>query len=166
LILFSLRNRVSPVSPESVTAGRSIVGNRTFVSDGRSYPRTRGSLIFVPPVQCEIAHLREMISNRQQHIPITELIGRLNLHLPGWKNYYGKRHCGMAMHRINWQVENRLRKHLRRRDHKIFMLILKVRIADEDPGIRGDSNSAQLVCGVAKKQSPRFRRPSQKRSHR
>ncbi len=31
------------------------------------------------------------------------------------------------------------------------MLILEVRIADEDPGIRGDSNSAQLVCGVAKK---------------
>ena len=55
-----------------------------------------------------------MISNRQQHLPITELIGRLNLHLPGWKNYYGKRHCGMAMQRINWQVENRLRKHLRR----------------------------------------------------
>ena len=69
-------------------------------------------------VQREIAQLRAMISNRQQHIPITELIGRLNLHLRGWKNYYGKRHCGAAMQRINWQVENRLRKHLRRRSQR------------------------------------------------
>jgi RNA-directed DNA polymerase len=66
-------------------------------------------------VQREIAQLRAMISNRQQHIPVTELIGRLNLHLREWKNYYGKRHCGAAMQRINCQVENRLRKHLRRR---------------------------------------------------
>ena len=69
-------------------------------------------------VQREIAQLRAMISNRQQHIPITELIGRLNLHLRGWQNYYGKRHCGAAMQRINWQVENRLRKHLRRRSQR------------------------------------------------
>jgi hypothetical protein len=59
-----------------------------------------------------------MISNRQQHIPVTELIEQLNRHLRGWKNYYGKWHCGAAMKRINWQVENRLRKHLRRRSQR------------------------------------------------
>jgi RNA-directed DNA polymerase len=69
-------------------------------------------------IQREIARLREMISNRQQHIPITELIGQLNLHLRGWKNYYGKWHCGAAMRRINWHLENRLRRHLRRRSQR------------------------------------------------
>ena len=69
-------------------------------------------------IQRETAQLRAMISNRQQHIPITELIGQLNLHLRGWKNYYGKWHCGAAMQRINWQLENRLRRHLRRRSQR------------------------------------------------
>ena len=69
-------------------------------------------------VQRENAQLRIMISNRQQHIPVTDLIGQLNLHLRGWKNYYGKWHCGAAMKWINWQVENRLRRHLRRRSQR------------------------------------------------
>ena len=69
-------------------------------------------------VQRETAQLRAMISNRQQHIPITELIGQLNLHLRGWKNYYGKWHCGAAMRRINLHLENRLRRHLRRRSQR------------------------------------------------
>jgi RNA-directed DNA polymerase len=68
--------------------------------------------------QREIARLREMVSNKQQHIPITELIGRINLHLQGWKAYYGKWHCGAAMRKINWHVENRLIRHLRRRSQR------------------------------------------------
>jgi RNA-directed DNA polymerase len=62
--------------------------------------------------------VREMISNKQQHIPITELIGHLNRHLRGWKVYYGKWHCGAAMQKINWHVENRVRRHLRRRSQR------------------------------------------------
>lgn len=56
-------------------------------------------------VQRERVQLQAMISNRQQYIPVTDLIGQLNLHLRGWKNYYGKWHCGAAMKWINWQVE-------------------------------------------------------------
>jgi RNA-directed DNA polymerase len=69
-------------------------------------------------VQRETAQLRVMISNRQQHIPVTEFIEQLNRHLRGWKNYYGKWHCGAAMKRINRHVENRLRRHLRRRSQR------------------------------------------------
>jgi hypothetical protein len=47
-----------------------------------------------------------MISNKQQHIPVTELIGDINRHLRGWKAYYGKWHCGAAMQKINWHVES------------------------------------------------------------
>jgi RNA-directed DNA polymerase len=59
-----------------------------------------------------------MISNKQQHIPVTELIGHINRHLRGWKAYYGKWHCGAAMRKINWHVENRVIKHLRRRSQR------------------------------------------------
>ena len=33
--------------------------------------------------QREVARVREMISNKQQHIPVTELIGHINRHLRG-----------------------------------------------------------------------------------
>jgi hypothetical protein len=75
-------------------------------------------------VQRETAQLRAMISNRQQHIPVIELIEQLNRHLRGWKNYYGKWHCGAAMKRINWYVENRLRRHLRRRSQRPWRSVL------------------------------------------
>jgi RNA-directed DNA polymerase len=68
--------------------------------------------------QREVARVREMISNKQQHIPVTELIGDINRHLRGWKAYYGKWHCGAAMRKINWHVENRVIKHLRRRSQR------------------------------------------------
>jgi hypothetical protein len=44
--------------------------------------------------QREVARVREMISNKQQRIPVTELIGHINRHLRGWKAYYRKWHCG------------------------------------------------------------------------
>lgn len=69
-------------------------------------------------VQREIARMREMVSNRQHHIPIPVLIGRINLQLRGWKAYYGKWPCGAAMQKINWHLENRLRRHLRRRSQR------------------------------------------------
>jgi RNA-directed DNA polymerase len=68
--------------------------------------------------QREVTRVREMISNKQQHIPVTELIGHINRHLRGWKAYYGKWHCGAAMRKINWHVENRVIKHLRRRSQR------------------------------------------------
>jgi RNA-directed DNA polymerase len=52
--------------------------------------------------QREVARVREMISNKQQHIPVTELIGDINRHLRGWKAYYGEWHCGAAMRKIKW----------------------------------------------------------------
>jgi len=33
--------------------------------------------------QREVARVREMISNKQQHIPVTELIGHINRHFTG-----------------------------------------------------------------------------------
>jgi RNA-directed DNA polymerase len=59
-----------------------------------------------------------MISNKQQYIPVTEIIAHVNRHLRGWKGYYGKWHCGAAMRKINWHVENLVIKHLRRRSQR------------------------------------------------
>lgn len=48
----------------------------------------------------EVARVREMISNKQQHIPVTELIGHINRHLRGWKAYYDSpRRCDVVTFR-------------------------------------------------------------------
>ena len=68
--------------------------------------------------QREIARVREMISNKQQHIPVTELIGHINRHLRGWKAYYGTLWSCHAEDQL--ARGNRVIKHLRRRSQRLW----------------------------------------------
>src|SRR6516165_341871 len=68
--------------------------------------------------QREVARVREMISNKQQHIPVTELIGHINRHLRGWKAYYGTLWSCHAEDQL--ARGNRVIKHLRRRSQRLW----------------------------------------------
>jgi RNA-directed DNA polymerase len=62
--------------------------------------------------------LHGMINKKQSHTPLPELIGRLNGHLKGWANDYRRGHSRCAFRDINWFVEKRLWRHLRRRSQR------------------------------------------------
>jgi len=62
--------------------------------------------------------LRGMINGKQSHTPLPELIGRLNRHLKGWANYYRQGYSRCAFGDINWFVQKRLWRHLRRRSQR------------------------------------------------
>jgi RNA-directed DNA polymerase len=69
-------------------------------------------------VQREMERLKEMTGIQSCTEAVTELIGSINLHLKGWRNYYGRWHSETARARINWYVMERLRRHLRRRSQR------------------------------------------------
>jgi len=66
----------------------------------------------------ERAQLRYMISKHQCHVPLPELIERVNRHLGGWANYYQLGYPRKAFRHINSYVRLRLCGHLRRRSQR------------------------------------------------
>lgn len=62
--------------------------------------------------------LRGLISLHQSHTPMPELIGRVNLHLRGWANYFRLGYPRKAFRQINHFVRYRLGRHLKRRSQR------------------------------------------------
>lgn len=70
----------------------------------------------------ERARLREIISVPQSWKPLPRLIDELNAHLRGWANYYSKGYPRRAYRQINWYVESRMLRHLKRRSQRHWKL--------------------------------------------
>jgi len=66
----------------------------------------------------ERARLRQLTSKWQSHVPLPQLIARLNRHLTGWADYYGFGYPRKAHRHINAYVRLRLTRHLRRRSQR------------------------------------------------
>jgi len=64
--------------------------------------------------------LHEMTDHRHCCKPIPQLIGELNRHLEGWKNYFNFGYPRVAFGKINTYVRDRLTQHLRRRSQRPF----------------------------------------------
>jgi RNA-directed DNA polymerase len=64
--------------------------------------------------------LHEMTNHRQCFKPIPQLIGELNRHLKGWRNYFDFGYPRVAFREINTCVRYRLTQHLRRRSQRPF----------------------------------------------
>lgn len=62
--------------------------------------------------------LRELTSPRQCHKPVSKVIEELNEHLAGWKNYYKVGYCRREFRQINYFLQRRMIKHLRRRSQR------------------------------------------------
>jgi RNA-directed DNA polymerase len=62
--------------------------------------------------------LRALIGPQQCHMPLPELIERLNRHLKGWANYFKLGHPRKSFRQINHFVRYRLGRHLRRRSQR------------------------------------------------
>ncbi len=66
----------------------------------------------------ERGKLRGMTNARQSHSRLDELIGRINNHLRGWKNYYGRGQPRRELRQINSFIRARLARHLKRRSQR------------------------------------------------
>jgi RNA-directed DNA polymerase len=64
--------------------------------------------------------LRAIISPQQCYQPLPELIARVNRHLKGWANYFGKGYHREAFREVNTYVRARLAKHLHRRSQRAW----------------------------------------------
>jgi RNA-directed DNA polymerase len=62
--------------------------------------------------------LRELTGRHRRPVPIPELIDGVNRWLSGWGNYFRHGHPGRVFATMNCFVQNRLRRHLRRRSQR------------------------------------------------
>lgn len=68
----------------------------------------------------ERATLRQMTGPVVCHRPIRPLVGELNRHLKGWREYFQLGYPRRAFRKIGWYVRERLVRHLRRRSQRPF----------------------------------------------
>lgn len=64
--------------------------------------------------------INELTGSDRSFVPITKVIGKLNLLLQGWSQYYSLGFCAPAYHAIDHHVAHRLRKHLQRRSQRAY----------------------------------------------
>jgi RNA-directed DNA polymerase len=66
------------------------------------------------------AKLRELTGSHRSHVPIRRMIGEVNRWLRGWEGYFRHGHPSEAFRKLNWYVEQRLSRHLRRRSQRPY----------------------------------------------
>jgi RNA-directed DNA polymerase len=69
-------------------------------------------------VRRELDKLRAMTARHRSSIPLPELIAELNRHLKGWGNYYRCGYPRPSFRKLNWYIQRRLLRHLRRRSQR------------------------------------------------
>jgi RNA-directed DNA polymerase len=69
-------------------------------------------------VEQEREKLRAMTTSSQSHVPLPQLMDRLNRQLGGWANYFSYGYPRGAWWEIDWFVRNRLIVHLQRRSQR------------------------------------------------
>ena len=114
------KTRVVEVRPEG---GSLDFLGYTFRYDRDLKGRPRKYLNVVPSeksLEREREKLREMTGASQSHIPLPQLVARLNRHLEGWANYFSYGYPRGAFWEIDWFVRGRLIGHLERRSQRPY----------------------------------------------
>jgi RNA-directed DNA polymerase len=62
--------------------------------------------------------LRELTDHRRCSVPIPEIIDEVNRWQRGWGNYFRHGHPGRVFASLNGFVQNRMRRHLKRRSQR------------------------------------------------
>jgi RNA-directed DNA polymerase len=95
----------------------------TFRYDDDRHGRAKKYLNMFPSKKSlarERETLRQMTDPRYCFMPIPAIIRRLNRHLKGWSNYFGKGYPRKAFREINNFVRQRLTRHLKRRSQRPY----------------------------------------------
>ena len=75
---------------------------------------------WVPYADHEREKLRELTGTSRRHQPIPDLVGEINRHLRGWREYFRLGYPRRAFRKIGCFVRERLYRHLRRRSQRPF----------------------------------------------
>jgi RNA-directed DNA polymerase len=93
----------------------------TFRNDRDLHGRNHRYLNLVPSknsVKKERAKITQMTDRHHCYQPLTAMIQSLNRQTTGWSNYFNFGYPSLAMRAINRHVEERLKRHLRRRSQR------------------------------------------------
>jgi RNA-directed DNA polymerase len=76
------------------------------------------------PSKKAVARLRDKIraqtDSKRSFVPITQVIAEVNQILRGWKTYFSHGYPATTFHKVNWFLQCRLKRHLRRRSQRPF----------------------------------------------
>ncbi len=93
----------------------------TFRYDRDLYGKHRNYLNVTPSkkaLKAEREKLRNMIGKKQSHVPLPQLIGKVNKQLKGWAGYFSFGYPRVAHRCINQYVRLRMSRQLRRRSQR------------------------------------------------
>ena len=93
----------------------------TFRYDKDLYGKDKRYLNVTPSkkaLKTEREKLRSMISKKQSHVPLPQLIAKVNKQLNGWAGYFSFGYPRVAHRSMNQYVRVRLTRHLRRRSQR------------------------------------------------
>jgi group II intron reverse transcriptase/maturase len=90
-------------------------GMRTGRTSGKRYPHVEPSHRSLQRITTRVTRLT---ARGLTPIPLPWVVETLNQYVRGWAGYFHYRNCSTALSRVKWQVEERLRTHLRKR-HKV-----------------------------------------------
>ena len=90
---------------------------------GKPYPNVRPADKSLKKIK---ARLTELTGRELNAIALSDIVGNVNRSLRGWANYFHYRNSSVAMAKVRYHAENRLRTHLMKR-HKV---------KDRDTGLR------------------------------
>jgi RNA-directed DNA polymerase len=116
------RDKTRIVEIRAKGASLDFLGYR-FRYERDKYGRPKRFLNMVPsPAACarERDRIREMVNKKRCFVPIPKLIGEVNQQLRGWSNYFDKGRSRPAFRHMNWFVQRRLVRHLRRRSQRPY----------------------------------------------
>jgi RNA-directed DNA polymerase len=69
-------------------------------------------------IQRQRQWMRDNINARHSHEPLLDMMERVKRHFRGWKNYFTLGHPRREFRTLNWQLEQRLGRHLQRRSQR------------------------------------------------
>jgi len=116
------RHKTRIVKLETAGASLDFLGYR-FRYERDKYGRPKRFLNRVPsPAACarERDKIREIVNKKRCFTPIPKLIEEVNQQLIGWANYFGNGRSRPALRRMNWFVQQRMVRHLKRRSQRPY----------------------------------------------
>jgi RNA-directed DNA polymerase len=96
----------------------------TFSYDRSLYGRGGRYLNVTPSkkaLKAQRQAIRDLVNCHQRHVPVRELIKRVNRQLLGWSRYFSFGYPRKAMRAMNWFVRKRLIAHLQRRSQRRYL---------------------------------------------